>query len=106
MKDFEFDDVGKRLPYSVPENFFDNSRRTAKALGMRPMQSRNHLVRMSLAAATAALFVVCTFIGVYAGKKRILMFRYEQLLERATDEELSDMASGYAKDFEEITNEL
>lgn len=105
MKDFEFDDVGKRLPYSVPENFFDNARRTARAFGMRPMRSRNHLLRMSLAAATA-IFAVCTFIGVYANKKRILMFRYEQLLERATDEELSDMASGYAKDFEEITDEL
>lgn len=105
MKDFEFNDVGKRLPYSVSEDFFDNARRNAKAVGMRPARSRNHLVRMSL-AATVALFAICTFIGVYANKKRTLMFRYEQLLERATDDELADMASGYAADFEEITNEI
>lgn len=106
MKDFEFNDVGKRLPYSVSEEFFDNARRNAKAVGMRPARSRNHLVRMSLATAAVAMFAVCTFIGVYANKKRVLMFRYEQLLERAADEELADMASGYAEDFEAITNEF
>lgn len=106
MKDFEFNDVGKRLPYSVSEDFFDNARRNAKAVGMRPARSRNHLLRVSLATATVAVFVICTFIGVYANKKRTLMFRYEQLLERATDEELADLASGYAADFEEITNEF
>lgn len=106
MNDFEFNDVGKRLPYSVSEDFFDNARRNAKAVGMKPARSRNHLLRVSLAAATVAVFAICTFIGVYASKKRVLMFRYEQLLERASDEELADMASGYAADFEEITNEF
>lgn len=106
MKDFEFNDVGKRLPYSVSEDFFDNARRNAKAVGMKPARSRNHLVRVSLVTATVAMFAICTFIGVYANKKRTLMFRYEQLLERATDEELVDMAAGYALDFEEITNEF
>lgn len=104
MKDFEFNDVGKRLPYSVSEDFFDNARRNAKAVGMKPARSGNHLLRVSLVTATVAVFAICTFIGVYANKKRTLMFRYEQLLERATDEELADMASGYAEDFEEITN--
>lgn len=106
MKDFEFNDVGKRLPYSVSEDFFDNARRNAKAVGMKPARSRNHLLRVSLVTATVAVFAICTFIGVYANKKRTLMFRYEQLLERATDEELADLASGYAADFEEITNEF
>ncbi len=106
MKDFEFNDVGKRLPYSVSEDFFDNARRSAKAVGMKPTRSRSHFLRVSLATATVAIFAVCTFIGVYANKKRVLMFRYEQLLERATDEELADMSSGYAEDFEEITNEF
>lgn len=106
MKDFEFNDVGKRLPYSVSEDFFDNARRNAKAVGMRPARSRNHILRVSLVTATVAVLAICTFIGVYANKKRTLMFRYEQLLERATDEELADLASGYAADFEEITNEF
>ena len=39
MKDFEFNDVGKRLPYSVSEDFFDNARRNAKAVGMKPARS-------------------------------------------------------------------
>lgn len=104
MKNFEFDDVGRRLPYSVPESFFDNARRKAKAVGMQPVRSRGSFGRMSLVAATLALLVLCSFIGVYANKKRVLMFRYEQLLERVTDEELAGMASGYAEDFEEITN--
>lgn len=106
MKDFEFNDVGKRLPYSVSEDFFDNARRNAKAVGMKPARSMNHLLHVSLVTATVAVFAICTFIGVYANKKRTLMFRYEQLLERATDEELADLASGYAADFEEITNEF
>lgn len=104
MKDFEFNDVGKRLPYSVSEDFFDNARRNAKAVGMKPARSRDRLLRVSLATTVVAMLAICTFVGVYAGKKRVLMFRYEQLLERATDEELADMASGYAEDFEEITN--
>lgn len=102
MKGFDFNEVGKRLPYSVPEGFFDEARRNAKAVGMKPQASRNNAVLYwSFAAAAVAVLVVSSFLGVFTGSEQILMHRYDTLLAKASTEEVVDIAAGYAAGFNE-----
>ena len=102
MKGFDFNEVGKRLPYSVPEGFFDEARRNAKAVGMKPQASRTKAVLYwSFAAATVAVLLVSSIVGMFSDKDKVLMYRYETLLAKASTEEVVDIAAGYAAGFNE-----
>ncbi len=60
MKEFDFDNVGKRMPYSVPEEFFEKAKMDAKsaAVGVRGFRhGANKLVVRLAVAATVALAV-------------------------------------------------
>ena len=63
--DFDFDKIGKRMPYRVPEQFFDNME--ANVLGVvgrektKPHTRKRVFVCSVVAAAAAALLFVVTF---------------------------------------------
>lgn len=103
MKEFDFNEVGRRMPYSVPEGFFEKAKHTATdaAAAKRPSGAKR-IVRWSLATAAAITLAVSSFIGVYAGRNKLAL-QYGQLLAQADIETVEDMAAGYAADYEEIT---
>lgn len=105
MKEFDFKDVGKRMPYSVPEGFFDEARRTAAEIAVERRTGANVWVRRSLTTAAAIALITASFVGVYATRNK-LTIKFDQFITQAADETLEEMAAGYAADFEEITENL
>ena len=57
-RDFDFDDIGKRMPYKTPESFFeDNRRRILKHTcgEERRVKNRLHIIIPTVLAAAALL---------------------------------------------------
>lgn len=70
MKQFDFNQVGKRMPYSVPDNFFDQLEADViKEVTKETAQPMNHKKALRIAlrsaltiAASVALFFVVQFL--------------------------------------------
>ena len=62
-KDFKFEQVGKRIPYTVPDGFFDEleDKLLEKVHQETPRKSHRHIVRLSfvltIASIAAAMFI-------------------------------------------------
>ena len=102
MKDFDFSNVGKRLPYSVPEEFFSQAKAQAKAnvtctkraIGYGPI-----IYKVALAAAT--LLAICgaaVWLEVYTSPEN----QYERLLSEVSSDMLWEYVSEYDTDIENI----
>ena len=102
MKEFNFSEVGKRMPYEVPEGFFNEARRKASEIAVEHRTGANVWVRRSMTTAAAIALVSASLFGVYASKNK-LTIKFEQFISQAEDETLEDMAAGYAADYQDIT---
>ena len=66
-KKFDFNKIGKRMPYSTPDNFFDNLEKEVKA--SLPSERKNKHARiiimsvLSIAASLLLLFGISTTIN-------------------------------------------
>jgi len=69
--DFDFSNIGKRLPYSVPDNFFDDLEReiTSRALTAQTEEKkrRRPLMRAVIAAAATAAATIALLLAVTRG---------------------------------------
>ena len=101
----EFKEVGKRMPYSVPEGFFDEARRAAAEITVERRMETHIRGRRTLTTAAAIVLVTASFVGVYANRNK-LTIKFDQFITQASDETLEEMAAGYAADFEEIVENL
>ena len=69
MKEFDFEQVGKRMPYSVPDGFFDKIEADVMqevSKGAAQPKSRKQVLRIALRAAMAAAAAVALFFVVQA----------------------------------------
>lgn len=58
-KKFDFNQIGKRMPYSTPDNFFDKLEKEVKAsLPNKSKQRRNRIIVMSILSAAASLLLL------------------------------------------------
>ncbi len=67
-KNFNFDNVGKRMPYSTPEGFFDNLEdsvlaRVSAETVTKQRRSRLRIIISSI-AATAAVAAIVLMVGI------------------------------------------
>lgn len=58
MKEFDFDSVGKRLPYNVPEGFFEGAKSKARAIGTKRERVGISLF-YQIAVAAAVVLAIC-----------------------------------------------
>ena len=102
MKDFDFSNVGKRLPYSVPEEFFSQAKAQAKAnvtctkraIGYGP-------IIYKVAIAASMLLAICgatMWFEQYKSPKK----QYERLLSEVPSETLWEYVCVYDTDIENI----
>ena len=63
-KDFDFDDIGKKTPYRVPEGFFDEMQREVQK---RTYADKPANRRLWIAASTS-IVVAAVLIGFLSGK--------------------------------------
>ena len=61
--DFDFDKIGKRVPYRVPEGFFEEMQQNVMERTKQPMKRRTYLLRLTpVILATAAVLSAIAFL--------------------------------------------
>lgn len=62
-KDFDFDDIGKRTPYTTPDGFFeDMQRKVMERAGMKQQRKSHMKLVISTAVAIAAMLTGLLFV--------------------------------------------
>lgn len=100
MKEFDFNSVGKRLPYSVPEGFFAQAKVQAKSASVKRVVGHNTIIyKVALAAAT--LLAICgaaVWFEAYNSPEN----QYKRLLSEVSSDMLWEYVSEYDTDIENI----
>lgn len=104
-KKFDFNKIGKRMPYSTPDNFFDNLEKEVKA--SLPSERKNKHARiiimsvLSIAASLLLLFGISTTInkkGDDAKKEQYNMAAVEKAFNNLDDADQNDLINIYQDD--------
>ena len=109
MKDFDFDNIGKQMPYRVPAGFFDEAKQRAVSVcGEHAVTGRKVILRRTAAIVSAAAVLIgAAIVGI-----RLLDARhtavdpeqyYASLLSEVSDDTLEELAGNY---MEEISTDL
>ena len=93
MKEFDFDSVGKRMPYALPEGFFEQAKREAVTIATRGEQQRRPLF-FKVAIAAAVVLAVCG-AAVWFENFNSPENRYERMLAELSSEVLWEYACEY-----------
>lgn len=106
----EFEQIGKKLPYTVPENFFELSRQTIMTAVVesecRRLRVHRYLLRASWASVAAAIMVIVSVIvfdksGVVNApmQQASTNVSIDDVLRTMTDDDLSRMNSTLSNDY-------
>lgn len=104
-KKFDFNQIGKRMPYSTPDNFFDNLEKEVKA--SLPSEQKNKHARiiimsvLSIAASLLLIFGISTTInkkGDDAKKEQYNMAAVEKAFNNLDDADQNDLINIYQDD--------
>ena len=93
MKQFDFEQVGKRMPYNVPDEFFDKFEENVmedvrgQKDDVREVVNRNKAIRIALRAAIAVAAALALFFVV-----RATLLQSEPVLASADDFESVELA--------------
>ena len=99
MKEFDFDSVGKRLPYATPEGFFERAKMQAKSLdaGAQGLHRRRTFIVTRVEIAAAVVLAVCG-AAWWAWDYNSLENRYERMLAECSTDVLWEFAYEYDSD--------
>lgn len=104
-KKFDFNQIGKRMPYSTPDNFFDKLEKEVKA--SLPSERKNQHTRiitmsvLSIAASLLLLFGISTTInnkGDDAKKEQYNMAAVEKAFNNLDDDDQNALINIYQDD--------
>lgn len=104
MNDLRFDDMGKKMPYTVPEGFFDEAKRRAR--GIASAERRTSPLR-AIAGWAVAASIAAAAVGTalyMAGARPDEQFaataeaRYADLLTSASTETLYEISANYMEE--------
>lgn len=98
MKEFkEIDNIGKRLPYTTPEGFFEGQRATIMAR-VADRTHKSHTLRRGTvalwAAAVAASVVIAAVVATIPDRTP----SFDQMLAQLTDEQCNSLVASYTHD--------
>ncbi len=97
MKKFDFEDVGKRMPYSVPEGFFERSKRQTLCATTEYRRPVNKSLRWAVAVAVVAMVCCAAWWSMeYNSPEK----RYERMLAESSSDILWKFAGEYDSDIE------
>ena len=105
MKEFDFENVGKRMPYSVPEGFFESAKQRACEIATsQPRASHRGFAPMFFARVAIAATVVLAVCGAawWSIDYNSLERRHERLLAEISTELLMELVSEYAPSVDEL----
>ena len=99
MKEFkEIDNIGKRLPYTTPEGFFEGQQAEIMArIANRPR--KGHTLRggtVALWAAAVAASIAIAVVAILPAHTSEVSF--DQMLAQLTDEQCNSLVASYTHD--------
>ena len=104
-KKFDFNQIGKRMPYSTPNNFFDRLEKEVKAsLPNKSKHRRTRVITLAVLSAAASLlmfFCINNTIGSEndaANKEQNNMAAVEQAFNNLNDNDQAALLSIYQDD--------
>ena len=90
-KDFDFNSIGKRLPYSVPDGFFDKLdeeiMRKAMSVETAKPKPRRSIMRIFITAATA----------VAASMALFLVFNHSKVQQPSATDNFAEVEQAFAR---------
>lgn len=108
MKDFDMEDMGKRMPYHVPEGFFEKFPERMMQKVQAERARRRRVWRIAVGTGIAALFAGVFFFGGRTGMQAssedyvewasALSERMDAYVSGLSDEELMEQYDYYAAD--------
>ncbi len=104
MKEFDFNEAGRRMPYSVPEGFFDEAKHNAyAAIADSATRNRPQIMRSTMAIASAAtVFIGATVLGIHISRDRQTetdpQQQYCLLLTEVSDDTVEEISANYMED--------
>ena len=96
-KDFDFEDIGKQVPYRVPEGFFEEMQQRVAERTQQPAKRRTWLLRLSpVMLAAAAVLSGIIFLPEITNVPRVENFSQVTVdnnswIENISDEDLEAM---------------
>ena len=92
-KDFDFDKIGKKTPYRVPEGFFDEMQQQVMQQVEKPGRRNLFVRRMSYAVIAAAAAVLAfVFIPFYSNDKQAISETTSySWIEQLSDDDLQSL---------------
>ena len=93
MKEFDFDNVGKRLPYNVPEGFFEDAKLKACALDTKHNKMGMNLF-FKIALAATVVLAICG-AAVWFERFNSPESQYDRMLADLSSEVLWEYACEY-----------
>ena len=103
MREFEFENVGKRLPYTIPEGFIAEAKSRAKQrAGESHAYSRRAWVIVGRVAAAAAVVLAICGAAIWVERAFSPEQQYERLLAELSSDVLWEYACEYAADVESL----
>ena len=104
-KKFDFNQIGKRMPYSTPNNFFDRLEKEVKA--SLPNENKNKHTRTITLAVLSAAASLLLLIGIgttidsknnAANEEKCNMVAVEKAFDNLTDNDQAALLSIYQDD--------
>lgn len=101
---FDFDNIGKRMPYSVPEGFFDDMERQILARNLsqsHPRRHRSMTLRRSIAGLLAAAVVTGLVVmigGRWSAPSTTDYAHVEQAFDNLSNDDQTYLLSVYQED--------
>lgn len=101
---FDFDNIGKRMPYSVPEGFFDDMERQILARNLsqsHPMRHRSMTLRHSIAGLLTAAVVTGVVViigGKWSAPSTTDYAHVEQAFDNLSNDDQTYLLSVYQED--------
>ncbi|MBP3483071.1 MAG: hypothetical protein J6K28_06745 [Alistipes sp.] len=108
MKEFDFNEVGRRMPYSVPEGFFEKAEQNAyAAIADGTARHRPRIMRSTMAIASAAtVFIGATVLGIHTFRDRQTVTDPQQqyclLLTEVSDNTVEEISANYMEDYNDL----
>ena len=104
MKEFDFENVGKRMPYSVPEGFFEEAKQRAVAIALPTQSAVRHGFAPMFSRVAIAATVVLAVCGAawWSIDYNSLERRHERLLAEISTDLLMELVSECDVEVEDV----
>ena len=99
-RDFDFEEVGKKIPYQVPDTFFEEMQKNVMARTCTKKPKRHFMLRfVPVIAAAAAVFVAVLYLPIHDHRLEQISITQAKTVDESWIEHISDEDLQLMSDF-------